>query len=486
MLGLVYLLAFWSLGSQILGLVGHDGILPAEAYLNQIRTLAAAREIGLERFHSFPTLLWINASDALLTGLCSVGVALAALVAVGVAPLIIFPALWGMYLSLSVVCQDFLSYQWDVLLLESGFLGIFIAPFAARDRLRRAVDPPRLGLWLLWFLLFRLMFGSGAMKIGSDDPTWENLTALAYHYETQPLPTPLAWYAHHLPISFNKISTAAVFISELFAPLLIAGPRRLRMLGCALMVGLQLLIALTGNYAFFNLLAAALCVLLLDDAAFARLRALVPWRSVTVAVGEMPSRPVTTRWRHATLIVVAAITLPVAGVSFGRSIGLDVGGMPIVGDLARFMAPFRSANTYGLFSVMTTTRPEIIVEGSDDGVEWRAYEFKYKPGDLKRRPPWVAPHQPRLDWQLWFASLSRYENEPWFELFCTRLLEGSPDVLHLIERNPFGDRTPRYVRAILQRYDFASPAQRREMGVWWTARPIRDYSPVLSVPARGQ
>jgi hypothetical protein len=181
------------------------------------------------------------------------------------------------------------------------------------------------------------------------------------------------------------------------------------------------------------------------------------------------------------LIAVAVVTLPVTALEFARSLGVDIADVPPVTALAAFVSPFRSINSYGLFATMTTSRPEIIVEGSDDGVHWKTYDFKYKAGDLKRRPPWVAPHQPRLDWQMWFAALGRYETEPWFQNFCVRLLEGSPDVLGLLDRNPFPVHPPAYVRAVLRQFHFSDASARRNAGVWWTDQRLGDYSPVLSL-----
>jgi hypothetical protein len=344
---------------------------------------------------------------------------------------------------------------------------------------------------MLW-LLFRLMFGSGAVKLASGDPTWRDLTALTYHFETQPIPTPVAWYAHWLPVWAQKVSTAAVLGAELIAPLFILGPRRPRIVAFWILVTLQGLIALTGNYAFFNLLTVALCLFLLDDAALERvLRGSRPVTSLRQGDGGPPKfharadavdhRRV--HVRRALVIAVAVVTVPVSALYFTGSLGIALPGRSSLAPLAGAIAPFRSVGSYGLFAVMTTTRPEIVIEGSHDGVTWRSYEFKYKVGDMKRAPPWVAPHQPRLDWQMWFAALGRYEDEPWFQNLCLRLLEGSPTVVRLLERDPFDGQPPRFVRASLYRYRFADATSRRKDGVWWTRERLGDYSPVLSLAA---
>jgi predicted DCC family thiol-disulfide oxidoreductase YuxK len=466
LLGIVYLIAFWSLGDQIRGLSGHDGILPADRYMAGARALS-----GLSRFWLLPTLTWAGASDASLLALCIGGGALASLLVAGILPSVVLPLLWLIYLSLSIVGRDFLSYQWDALLLEAGFLAIFLAPLTRVERLRGLVDPPRVAVRLMLWLLFRLTVGSGIVKLTSGDPTWHNLTALAFHFETQPIPTPIAWYAHRLPLWFLKGLTMAVFVTEIGLPFLIVAPRRLRVLAFVPLVGFQALIALTGNYAFFNLLTAALCLFLLDDAA------LGSWG------GLQQGRASAGRVRRGLLAAVAVTTVPVSAVAFTAALGIEPPGAGLVDPLANLMAPFRSVNAYGLFAVMTTTRPEIVLEGSEDGSTWAEYEFRYKAGDVHRRPPWVAPHQPRLDWQMWFAALGRFDGERWFQNFCVRLLEADAEVLRLLERDPFEGRKPRYVRAVLYRYQFSSAEARRRDGVWWTRERLGEHTPIHTLDA---
>jgi hypothetical protein len=270
---------------------------------------------------------------------------------------------------------------------------------------------------------------------------------------------------------------------ELLTPFLIVWPRRLRHAGCATMIGLQLLIALTGNYAYFNFLTITLCVLLLDDRAVERCRrSVVRWRPPgAAAAGADGARLPIGPGRRLALAGVALVVVPVSGLALAGELEVEPPGAPLVQPLARLARPFRSINAYGLFAVMTTSRPEIIVEGSVDGVTWRAYEFRYKPGAPARGLSWVAPHQPRLDWQLWFAALTRYDAEPWFGGFCTRLLQASPVVLRLLAHDPFDGRAPRYVRAMRYEYRFATAPARRANGVWWTRTSPVSYSPVLSL-----
>jgi hypothetical protein len=307
------------------------------------------------------------------------------------------------------------------------------------------------------------------VKLTSGDPTWHNLTALAFHFETQPLPTPLAWYAHRLPLPFLKGATAVVLAIEIGVPFMILAPRRPRALAFVLLEGLQALIALTGNYAFFNLLTASLGLFLLDDATIGS------WGEVRTG------RAGTNRGQRGLLAAVAAVTVPVSAVAFAGALGIELPGSTLVDPLASLLAPFRSVNPYGLFAVMTTTRPEIILEGSEDGATWVEYDFKYKAGDVHRRPPWIAPNQPRLDWQMWFAALGRFDDERWLQNFCVRLLEADGAVLKLLERDPFRGRKPRQVRAVLYRYRFSDPAASHTDGVWWVRERLGEYSPVLSV-----
>ncbi len=466
-LGVVYFIAFCSLAVQVVGLIGRDGILPAQEYMDGARAFVAAHGVGVDRFRLLPTLCWISTSDAFLRGLCYGGAALALLLVVGVMPVPVLVALWIDYLSLSVVSREFLSYQWDALLLEAGLIAVFLAPPVLRERSEAPVDPPAVARWLAVWLLVRLMVGSGAVKLASGDPTWRNLTAMAYHYETQPIPTPVAWYAARLPLVFQKVSTAAVIAIELVAPWGAFAARRWRLAAVALLVGLQVLVALTGNYAFFNLLSVALCLWCLDDETIRRIRRL----PAPVPAAARAPHPSQRGVRRVAAAAFAIVTVPVSVMMFLGSCGVDF-APPLVRDVADLVAPLRSVNGYGLFAVMTTTRDEIVIEGSNDGVTWQAYEFEYKPGDPNRRPPWVAPHQPRLDWQMWFASLTTYQNVPWYQNFCARLLQGSPAVLALLAHNPFPGRPPRYLRGTLYRYHYGR-------ATWWTRERIGDYSPVV-------
>jgi predicted DCC family thiol-disulfide oxidoreductase YuxK len=479
-LGLIYLIAFVSLWMQIGGLIGSNGILPVGPYMSGAAHYFDANGVGINRFRLLPTLSWFSTSDSFLHFECAAGTVLSCLLIIGIAPTPCLFLLWLIYLSLATVGRDFLGFQWDNLLLEAGFVAIFFAPLQLWPRPSREAPPSRLVLWLFRWLLFRLMFESGVVKLTSGDPTWHNLTALTFHYETQPLPTWIGWYAYQLPVWFQKASCLVMFVIELGVPFLIFAPRRLRMFGGGALAFLQVLILLTGNYTFFNWLTLALCLPLLDDFALKRIGP-SPLRSgfAKHATGDIKRALVA--WPRVVTIGLAAIVIPISLMQLIFTLGARPSLLKPVAFAYEWLAPFRSVNSYGLFAVMTTERREIIVEGSRDGKTWLPYEFKYKPGDVKRRPVFVAPYQPRLDWQMWFAALGSYQENPWFVNFCVRLLQGSPEVLGLLGRNPFPDKPPRYVRAVVDDYHFTNFTERRQNGDWWKRERRNEYLAPISL-----
>jgi predicted DCC family thiol-disulfide oxidoreductase YuxK len=480
-LGVIYLIAFVSLWVQISGLIGSHGIVPVEQTMEILKREADTAHLGWSRYYQAPTLCWFNPSDGFLNLQCAAGVALAVLLIVGIAPAPCLFLLWLIYLSLCTVSDPFLGFQWDVLLLETGLLAIFLAPWQWLPRPPAREAPPSLvAVWLLRWLLFKLMFRSGCVKLTSGDPTWRDLTALNYHFETQPLPTWIGWYAHQLPAWVHRSDTIAMFVVEIGIPFLIFLPRRPRQLACLAFLALQFFILLTGNYCFFNLLAMILCLTLLDDAA---LQKCLParWCGRSSAPDRAGASPPLGIVRRSLLVPLGVVVLITSAVQFAGMFHRHVWVPGKARTVSAWFAPLRSFNGYGLFQVMTTSRPEIIVEGSNDGVNWQAYEFKYKAGDLKRRPGFVEPHQPRLDWQMWFAALGDVRENPWFVNFCVRLLQGSPQVQALLEKNPFPDAPPKYIRALLYDYQFSDRAARRQTGEWWTRTPEGIYLPPVSL-----
>jgi predicted DCC family thiol-disulfide oxidoreductase YuxK len=454
--GAIYVAAFASLGVQILGLVGHDGILPLTDYL-----AAAHRAYGDSAYWKLPSLFWANSGDFALVAGTVVGALLGFLVVADkwTRPALI--ALFALYLSYVYAGQEFMSFQWDSLLLETGFLAIFLT------------GGSKIVVWLFRWLVFRYLFLAGIVKLLSGDPTWRDLTALDYHFWTQPLPTPLARYAAQLPHWLLTGGTAATLIVELGSVFLIFMPRRARAAAACCVLLLQTLIVLTGNYNFFNLLTMLLCVFLFDDAA---LRRLIPaWLESRAQYRAPPAS-------RTAGVIAAVLALSVVPMGVDRVWQTFTHkDLPVLGVLTRAAAPFQIVNPYGLFAVMTITRPEIIIEGSSDGQVWREYVFRYKPGPPDRPAKWNIPHQPRLDWEMWFAALGSVRNSPWIISLMERLLEGSPPVLGLLDSNPFTAGPPKFVRAWLCDYRFADRRTRALTGQWWIRGDNRLYFPKVSL-----
>jgi hypothetical protein len=461
-LGFIYFTAFASLAVQVRGLIGSKGIIPAIDILNRYRAG------GLKRMLFAPTIFWVNASDRALSAVCWLGAGLSVLLMLDVASLPILILVWVFYLSLFAISGPFLGYQWDILLIEAGFLAIFLAPSNFTPQFPPATAPPPVLIFLFWWLLFRLMWSSGWTKISSGDRRWRDLTALTYHYETQPLPTTLSWYMHQLPLRFHRMSTAIVLFIELAVPFFIPVPA-LRPFAAACFVALMVLIELTGNYAFFNLLGMALCLPLLNDALIAPFLGVHDWQPAhasTVALGicVIPLA----------LILVLSIS-PVLQL-FRRELSWP----PWIAAVLGFLYPFRLVNNYGLFSVMTVERPELIIETSENGSDWTQWEFKAKPGNVNCPPRFVAPHQPRLDWQMWFAAMGFYHNHTWVRRLMLTLAERNPEITKLLQTNPFG-KDVRYIRCVVYDYRFTNRAERAATGAWWRRERRGLYAPEIDL-----
>jgi hypothetical protein len=437
LLGLVYLIAFASLYPQIVGLVGANGISPAAG------TLAAMHsDYGWRAYLDVPSLFWFFRSDTALQIICLLGCVAALLLMLGLAIRIAAVAAYVLYLSLITIGQPFTGFQWDSLLLETGFLAIFAGatwlPFAYR------------------LLLFRLIFESGLVKLTSGDGNWRNLHALRYHFFTQPLPTPLAYYMQQMPGWLLDTMTFATLFIELLVPFfLFAHPRRIRQITAAVLVFLQLFIALTGNYGFFNLLTIILCVWALDDDCFPGRRA------------EDSRQP---RFPRSLNIAVACVIL----LSILQVFGLQ----------PALLEPLEIVNPYGLFAVMTTSRIELVIEGSEDNLNWRPYLFRYKPGPPQGHLPLVAPYQPRLDWQMWFAALGSPQNSFWTKTLVFRFLTGEPTVLGLLKAAPFA-KPPRQIRILAYSYTFAEPSERKRNGAIWDRKLLGIWFGPVSIDSVG-
>ncbi len=472
-LGVIYLIAFVSLWMQVDGLIGSDGISPVNQFLP-----AAHDQLGGHAYSLLPTLCWFNSSNAFLHFLCAGGVVSSLLLIAGVVPVVSLIALFVFYLSLTIVGQAFLSFQWDILLLETGFLAIFFAPWQIWPKRGREPPVSRAALFLLKLLLFKLMVMSGVVKLTSGDDSWgwldhsfhwSALTALDYHYWSQPLPTVFGWWADKSPEWFKHFSVAFCLAVEIIAPFFIWAPRRPRLIAAGLIVFLQIAIAVTGNYCFFNLLTIALCLLLIDDATIGRKYETVIGRCYSYRVSIYGA------------IAVIILTVPINAWLIFTAFKPDAPWpRPLAAVYGRVEA-FRIVNGYGLFRVMTKDRAEIVIQGSADGIDWLPYEFKWKPGDVKRAPGWCAPHQPRLDWQMWFAALGTPQQNPWFGGLVVRLLQGSRDVSRLLAHNPFPDQPPRYIRASFYRYRFTTVEEHRQSGAWWKRQELGEYLPTVSL-----
>ncbi len=455
-------IAFISLGVQARGLFGANGVMP-------IATLVEQAQSAGHSFGQHPSALWWRATDSMIALVWLVGVLAALALLVGLVPKLALPVAWFAYLSFVSLGWPFMSFQWDTLLLEVSFTAFFFVPLRVWDRPAGHPSPHSIARWALWWLLFRLVFRSAWVKLASGDPAWADLSALSYHYWTQPLPTVFAWYANLLPDWFQKLSCLLMFAVEFGAPVFIWLPWSWSRRTAAAAIGaLMLLIALTGNYGFFNLLTMVLCIPLLDDRLLARF-----------VGGRFSDRDPTpnrkAKWNAwpgaAPALVIALSAVVFLSGTFGQ-------GPP---RWLRPIYPFSTVNNYGLFAVMTRERPEIEIEGSDDGENWKPYRFRYKPGPLDRAPVWSSPHQPRLDWQIWFAALGDYRRNLWLGNLMRRLLQGQPTVLALLDENPFEDHPPKQIRAVIYRYELTSVDERKATGDWWSRRDRTLYAPILGV-----
>ncbi len=344
--------------------------------------------------------------------------------------------------------QDFLSFQWDNLLLETALCALFVAPGSLRAR--SAPPPHPLAVFLMLWLVLRIHVESGAAKLLLGDPTWRDLTAMASYYETAPLPTWVGWYAHQMPLWAHRACGVFVYVAELGLPLLIWGPRWLRAVAFGGMVAMQVAVLATANYGFFNYLSVGLALWVLDDGHLGR-----------AAVPHEPPR------RSFVVPIAVPVLVALSVIEFLPFLhppaGLDRRLLPV----RRAVASFRSINSYHLFAHMTQVRREAVIEGSADGTTWLPYEFRYKPGDPERPPPFVAPHQPRVDFQLWFLLLGPRPGARYFDALLARLLTAPEIVAPLFARDPFPATPPRFVRVAIYRYRFTDVATRHATGAWW-------------------
>jgi hypothetical protein len=453
-LGGIFFSAFLSLWFQIDGLIGPHGISPAGAYLDAVRRAFP----GIRSLWFAPTLFWINAGSAMLHAVVITGFLASAALMLNFWPRAAIVVAGIAFLTFIGASQEFGQYQSDGMLLEAAFLSFFFAPAGLRPGLAAATPPSRASLWLLRYEWFRIYFESGLVKLLSGEPQWRDFTAMDKYYENGPLPTWIGWYTQQLPHSFHAASVAYTLAAELLICWLIFFPKRSRFIAFVLTTPLQIGIILTANYAFLNYLVLFLGVLLLDDRTL-RMRTPSP-----AAEGEVRrSRPFV-RATIAALLILHGLT---------TTFMFFMPGFPT----AVLLSPFRIANSYGLFAVMTRSRYEIEYQGTVDGEHWVAYPFRFKPQNPKEAPGIYAPYQPRFEWNLWFASLGSWQYDEWTVNVEQRLLEGEPSVLRLFAVDPFHGRKPAAVRSVLWRYWFTTHAEHRATGDWWRRRPAGDYAP---------
>ena len=461
--GLTYLFAFLSLLPQLPGLLGPHGILPAQNLLSRVTEIVGPNSAPL----SLPSFTWLcGTSDFSLQLIALLGIVASILIITGyLRPLGALLA-WLCWLSFVNIGQDFLSFQWDTLLLEVGFLLIFAEKPGLLPRPPGRDIPPLLIRLALTFLLFRLIFSSGIVKLLSGDPTWPNLSAMTYHFETQPIPNPFSWFIHQLPTSLLHLSTLFTLLIELLLPFALLLPQAKARLTVSLsFLSLMLLITLTGNYAFFNLLTVALCLPLIENRFYPS--------SLRPKTIPLPLIPVP--WRHlASLAALLQLSLAIPIFLSTLQLFPRSSSTP----WQNSFAPWHLTSGYGLFAVMTTRRPEITLERSPDGLRWDPILFPYKAGPPDRLPPQIAPFQPRLDWQMWFAALSaeRGQLPGWFTPFLEKLQQGSPEVWHLLSSTPYPSG-PTYLRLRLDQYHFSTPTEHSSTGHWWKITP----GPILLV-----
>jgi hypothetical protein len=455
-IGAIYVIAFLVALQQFTPLLGERGLLPVTRFIASVP------------FRASPSLFHLRYSDRLLRAVAATGIVLGGLVVIG-APdgwplaiqLLVWATLWALYLSIVNVGQTFYSFGWETLLLEAGFLAIFLGP--------AWTFTPLPLVYLVRWLVFRLEFGAGLIKMRGDR-CWRDLTCLYYHHETQPMPNPLSWYFHHLPRALHRVEALGNHVAQLVVPWLLFAPQPVATIAGLIIVATQSWLVLSGNFAWLNVITIVLAFSAFDDAALGRvlpvsrpaLEASLPHEVLVVVV---------------TLVVLALSYRPARNLLSSRQL------------MNSSFDPLHLVNTYGAFGSVTKQRYEVIIEGTTDpeptdSSEWREYEFKAKPGDVMRRPPQYAPYHLRLDWLMWFAAFSSPRYHEWFMPLLGRLLEGDRAVVRLLARDPFPGGPPQVVRARLWLYRFTTPAERRATGAWWHRTYVRPYAPPVSLTLR--
>ncbi len=468
LLALVYLFAFFSLAMQFAPLLGSHGLLPAGQFLAAMRA-----RLGGGAYWRIPTLFWLGSSDGVLLGAAWLGVVLSLAVLAGATNALVQLALWGLYSSLVHVGQIFYGYGWELQLLETGMLAVFLCPLRSARPFPQS-STPKIVVWLLRWLIFRVMMGAALIKLRGD-PCWTDLSCLDYHFETQPNPGPLAWGLHHAPHAVHVAGLLFNHFVELVVPWFAFGLRRWRHAAGVLLIAFQVTLILSGNLSFLNWLTIVPAIACFDDTALLRL---VPARRRAPLLSRFellsPSRPQTrATWGLALVVGVLSVAPVLNLISSEQQMNASFDPLAIV-------------NTYGAFGSVVRARFEVILEGTRErgaGAEWREYELPCMPGPPGRRPCVVGPYQHRLDWQMWFvgngaARGEGIEQEPWLVHLVWQLLKGEPGPDRLLARDPFAGEPPRWIRAGIWRYRFSSS---REDGNWWTRNRVGEFLPPVSL-----
>jgi hypothetical protein len=502
-LAAIYFSAFFSLLFQIEGLIGPRGILPAQRFL-----VAVQAHAGLIRFWYAPTLFWISSSSHMMMTVTWLGLVASVAALCNVWPRLSFFICFLCFLAFVTAAQDFSSYQSDSMLLEAGCIALFFTPRGLLPGWGTESPPSRASLYLLQWEWFRIYFESGLVKLLSGDAQWRNFTAMDEYYQNGPLPTWIGWYVEHLPHWFHAATVVGTLAMELAVVWMLFMPRRARLICFCIVTPWEIGVILTANYTFLNYLVLALGFLLLDDRSVRwllpqRLRSSLPVddseenvplpeaslsildSSISAEVSDTSETQRSARGLIAYLTIgrlcVAALLLSWIGyATTAEMIRMLWSDLPLPTAPILALEPFRIANQYGLFAVMTRGRYEIEFQGSNDGQNWTPYLFRYKPQGLNEAPRIYAPYQPRFEWNLWFASLGDWRQNNFVTLTEERLLENDGDVLALLKGNPFAQAPPRYVRAMLWQYWFTSMDEKHRTGDWWRRNLLGLYAPVLT------
>jgi lipase maturation factor 1 len=517
-IGVIYFSAFYSLAFQIRGLLGPNGLLPVGEYLKLV-----AQDMHSSRYWFAPTLLWLNSSNTALMALCWIGMIAAVLLLLNIWPRGMLVVCFVLFLSFVTAAQDFSSYQSDGMLLSSGLVCVFFAPRGFRPGWGASEPPSRVSLFLLQLIWFSIYFDSGVAKYFGGDPSWHDFTAMNEYYQNGPLPTWIGWYAQQLPQWFHALTARFTIFVELLLVWVMFLPRYFRIVCFFIVTFLQIGIILTANYAFLNYIVLALGFLLLDDRFLVKLLPqtwATPVRESLLAAkptepivelkldtdatsqSELPSptapqeslTSASSNWIAQAQRIGSAVFLWVSGLLLAWLLYANVflilvqvlRGSPFPAKPVALLEPFRVANQYGLFGRMTWKRYEIEFQGSDDGTNWVVYPFRNKPQNPAQAPRIYAPYQPRFDWNLWFASLGEWRENPWVLRVEESCLTNNRDVVALFAANPFPNHPPKQIRAVLWQYWFTDLATKRATGMWWRREYLGLYAPSLELMPNGK